>query len=72
MTDFRLLRHRCFYHAVARYGSDIWTPFTYAGLHPTREDSNRRCRELSWLAAGHRIHVSVSTSGSLLKPSILW
>ena len=44
MTDFRLLRHRCFYHAVARYGSDIWTPFTYAGLHPTREDSNRRRR----------------------------
>ena len=36
MTDFRLLRHGGFYHAVARYGSDIWTPFTYAGLHPAR------------------------------------
>ena len=36
MTEFRLLRHGGFYHAVARYGSDIWTPFTYAGLHPTK------------------------------------
>ena len=35
MTDFRLLRHGGFYHAVARYGPDIWTPFTYAGLHAT-------------------------------------
>ena len=35
MTDFRLLRHGGFYHAVARYGPDGWTPFTYAGLHAT-------------------------------------
>ena len=27
MTDFRLLRHGGFYHAVARYGNDLWTPF---------------------------------------------
>ena len=33
MTDFRLLRHGGFYHAVARYGEDLWTTFTYAGLH---------------------------------------
>ena len=32
MTDFRLLRRGGFYHAVARYGPDLWTPFTYAGL----------------------------------------
>ena len=31
MTDFRLLRRGGFYHAVARYGPDLWTPFTYAG-----------------------------------------
>ena len=28
MTDFRLLRRGGFYHAVARYGEDAWTPFT--------------------------------------------
>ena len=26
MTDFRLLRHCGFYHAVARYGEQVWTP----------------------------------------------
>ena len=36
MTDFRLLRQGGFYHAVARYGPDVWTPFTYAGLHRHR------------------------------------
>ena len=36
MTDFRLLRHGGFYHAVARYGPDLWTPFTYAGIHATQ------------------------------------
>ena len=38
----------------------------------TGEDSNRRRRELSWLAAGHRVHLPGSTAASLLKPSILW
>ena len=38
MTDFRLLRHGGFYHAVARYGPDVWTPFTYAG-HPRHRQS---------------------------------
>ena len=35
MTDFRLLRYGGFYHAVVRYGDDLWTTFTYAGLHAT-------------------------------------
>ena len=35
MTDFRLLRRSGFYHAVARYGPDLWTPFTYADDSPT-------------------------------------
>ena len=35
MTDFRLLRYGGFYHAVARYGKDVWTPFTYSGVHAT-------------------------------------
>ena len=26
MTDFRLLRRGGFYHAVARYGPDLWIP----------------------------------------------
>ena len=39
MTDFRLLRHGGFYHAVARYGQDLWIPFSYAGLHATEAGS---------------------------------
>ena len=31
MTGFRLLRHGGFYHAVARYGEDLWVPFTCVG-----------------------------------------
>ena len=42
MTDFRLLRHGGFYHAVARYGADLWTPFTYAGLHATQRALRRK------------------------------
>ena len=41
-------------------------------LRSTRRGSNRRLRELSWLAAGHTVHLSGSTAGSLLNPSILW
>ena len=36
MTDFRLLRHGGFYHAVARYGQDVWTP-----LHLRRSPRHR-------------------------------
>ena len=42
MTDFRLLRRGGFYHAVARYGPDLWTPFTYAGLHATERGLRRK------------------------------
>ena len=48
MTDFRLLRRGGFYHAVARYGSDIWTPFTYAGLHATERVLRRKEQHRFW------------------------
>ena len=48
MTDFRLLRHGGFYHAVARYGPDIWTPFTYAGLHATERALRRKEQHRFW------------------------
>ena len=48
MTDFRLLRHGGFYHAVARYGADLWTPFTYAGLHATERVLRRKEQHSFW------------------------
>ena len=48
MTDFRLLRHGGFYHALARYGPDIWTPFTYAGLHATERVLQRKEQHRFW------------------------
>lgn len=48
MTDFRLLRKGGFYHAVARYGPDLWTPFTYAGLHVTETVLRRKERHRFW------------------------
>ena len=48
MTDFRLLRHGGFYHAVARYGNDVWTPFTYAGLHATERVLRRKEQHRFW------------------------
>ena len=48
MTDFRLLRHGGFYHAVARYGPDVWTPFTYAGLHATERVLRRKEQHSFW------------------------
>ena len=48
MTDFRLLRHGGFYHAVARYGADLWTPFTYAGLHATERVIRRKEQHRFW------------------------
>ena len=48
MTDFRLLRHGGFYHAVARYGPDLWTPFTYAGLHATERSLRRKEQHRFW------------------------
>ena len=48
MTDFRLLRHGGFYHAVARYGEDVWTTFTYAGLHATERVLRRKEQHRFW------------------------
>ena len=48
MTDFRLLRHGGFYHAVARYGPDVWTPFTYAGIHATARVLRRKEEHRFW------------------------
>ena len=48
MTDFRLLRHGGFYHAVARYGQDLWTPFTYAGIHATERVLRRKEQHRFW------------------------
>ncbi len=48
MTDFRLLRRGSFYHAVARYGPDLWTPFTYAGLHATERALRRKEQHRFW------------------------
>ena len=48
MTDFRLLRHGGFYHAVARYGVDLWTPFTYTGMHATERALRRKEQHRFW------------------------
>ena len=48
MTDFRLLRRGGFYHAVARYGEQVWTPFTYAGLHATERVIRRKEQHRFW------------------------
>ena len=48
LTDFRLLRHGGFYHAVARYGPDVWIPFIYAGLHATERTLRRKEQHQLW------------------------
>ena len=48
MTDFRLLRHGGFYHAVARYGEPLWVTFTYAGLHATERILRRKHKHRFW------------------------
>ena len=48
MTDFRLLRHGGFYHAVARYGENVWTTFTYAGLHSSERVLRRKEQHRFW------------------------
>ena len=48
MTDFRLLRRGSFFHAVARYGEDIWTTFTYFGLHITERIVRRKQAHRFW------------------------
>ena len=48
LTDLRLLRHGGFYHAVARYGEDLWVPFTYAGIHATERVLRRKEQHRFW------------------------
>ena len=48
MTDFRLLRRGGFYQAVARYGEQVWTPFTYAGIHATERVLRRKEQHRFW------------------------
>ena len=48
MTDFRLLRYGGFYHAVARYGEDVWIPFTYDGVHATERVLRRKEQHRFW------------------------
>ena len=48
MTDFRLLLHGGFYQAVARYGEQVWTPFTYAGIHATERVLRRKEQHRFW------------------------
>ena len=48
MTDFRLLRHGGFYHAVARYGPEVWTTFIYAGIHATERILRRKQQHRLW------------------------
>ena len=48
LTDFRLLRHGGFYHAVARFGEDLWIPFTYVGLHATERALRRKEQHRFW------------------------
>ena len=48
MTDFRLLRHGGFFHAVARYGEPIWVTFTYVGLHATERVLRRKQQHRFW------------------------
>ena len=48
MTDFRLLRYGGLYHAVARYGEDLWAPFTCAGIHSTERLLRRKEQHRFW------------------------
>ena len=49
MTDFRLLRRGGFYHAVARYGPDLWT---LPSPTPVSTPPNGRCGARSSTASG--------------------
>ena len=48
MTDFRVLRHGGFYHAVARYGEQVWAPFIHVGLHATERALRRKRDHRFW------------------------
>ncbi len=48
MTDFRLLRHGGWFHAVAHYGELYWVTFTYVGLHATERSLRRKRTHRFW------------------------
>lgn len=48
MTDFRLLRHGGWYHAIAHYGNHYWVTFTYVGLHATEWTLKRKYAHRYW------------------------
>lgn len=48
LSDFRLLRQGSFFWAVARFGEDCWTPFSYAGLHATERGLRRKEQHRFW------------------------
>ena len=48
LSDFQLLRRAGFFVAVARYGDDLWAPFSYAGLHATERVLRRKQQHRFW------------------------
>ena len=60
MTDFRLLRHGGWFHAVAHYGERYWVTFTYVGLHATERSLRRKRAHRFWgldaYSADHDAH----------------
>ena len=48
LSDFMLLRRSGFFVAVARYGDDLWAPFSYAGLHATDRVLRRKQDHRFW------------------------
>ncbi|WP_419863844.1 hypothetical protein [Candidatus Poriferisodalis sp.] len=48
MTEFRLLRHGGWFHAVAHYGERYWVTFTYVGLHATERSLRRKRAHRFW------------------------
>ena len=42
------MRHGGFYHAVARYGEDLWIPFSCIGLHATERALRRKEQHRFW------------------------
>ena len=48
MTDFHLLRNGGFFHAVSRYGDDVWITFTFLGLHVTERIVRRKQAHRFW------------------------
>ena len=73
MTDFRLLRHGGFYHAVAGYGEDVWAPFIDAGLHATERVLRRKEEHRLWgveaYVHGEDRHLRIANRCSMRTPN---